>query len=182
MPKLPLDPAQLRELPGTAIKALRHPRRSAAQIVSGTFSLVGGLLDRRPVHEPVPGATTTAPEPPPTDVAVEPPEAAATDEGATADEWATAAAPPESQTQPEAPTDEPPAEEAAAAGSAAAETAPAGDAESSDRAEDMGDTGDTGESTDVLSGPVPHMPPSIAQEVERDYGEDLPGVSEPGRG
>jgi len=180
MPKLPLDPARLRQLPDLAIKAFRRPRHTAAQVVTGTLtvagtvrsaagSVVGGLLDRRPAAEPVPGATTTDPQPPPTDVDVTQPfpapeAGAATEAAAGAEAGAVAAGGATTSTEP--------------SGNTAPETAPEPLEAPSDAAADAdADAEAETEADDRLTGPAPHMPPSIAQEVERDFGEDLPGVS-----
>ncbi|MEP9383268.1 hypothetical protein [Nocardioides sp. KR10-350] len=149
MPKLPLDPDRLRQLPGAAIRALRRPRRTAAQVVRGSFTLVGSVvgraLDRRPTTEPVPGMARPPEEavPPPTEAAAAAPEA------------------------PEAPAPTAPDEAPAAA--------PTESAAGTEPADADGPTEDVPE--EHLTGPTPHIPPGIAREVERDYEDDIPGIT-----
>jgi len=169
MPKLPLDPDRLRQLPGLAVTALRHPRRTASHVVSGTVTVVGGLLDRRAASEPLPGTTTSTPAPPPTDVATEPPEAAAVPTSTAP----TPAAPTEEQGAPDAEQQGAPDAEQPTVSGPEGPVSPAGAGET---AESTAATSED-ETEEQLSGPVPHIPPGIAREVERDYGEDLPGVS-----
>jgi hypothetical protein len=135
MPKLPLDPAALRLLPGVAIDAVRHPCRTAGQVVNGSISVIGRLVDRRPAGEPVPGVVAAADDAAP--AGTEPPGPVAAEPTAVEDSLEDLA--------------EAPAETAALD----EDEAPA----------------------DVRAeGPVPHMPPRIAGDVERDYAEDIPGI------
>jgi hypothetical protein len=59
----------------------------------------------------------------------------------------------------------------------AAETAP-GPAPSAPVPFDLSDEPVEADDDAVIQprGPAPHLPPSIAAEVERDYGDDLPGI------
>lgn len=161
MPKLPLDRETLKLLPGLAIGAVRHPRRTASQALSGSITVVGQLLERRPATEPVPGMAS----PPP--VAVEP------DESEPPGPVAAEPAPPEATVEdtvedlaPTAEPDQGPDVEAA--------PGPEPLVESLD--EDASDL-DEGPTDTRPEGPAPHMPPRIAGDVERDYEEDIPGIT-----
>lgn len=172
MPKLPLDPARLRELKdlrGPALRALRHPRRTATQAVNGAVSVVGFLLSRRQTDEPVPGAASESPVPPPTDLATGPdevaPPTASSPASTTPDSPATAEA--DTDTEPDTEADTEPGTEAEPEPDTELDTEP--DTEAAVTEDDAPE--------EHLAGPAPHIPPHIAKDVERDFDEDIPGIS-----
>jgi len=142
MPKLPLGPDDLRALSASAAEraraALRHPRRTAAQVVSGSVGFLGAVVGtvrersdalRRPAPER--GATAPTPASPPPPVLTE-------EESLPSDDRA-------GGVPPAVPAD------------VAAEGEPV--------------------PPEHLRGPAPHMPAALARDIERDFDDDIPGIS-----
>ncbi|WGL50837.1 hypothetical protein P5P86_12775 [Nocardioides sp. BP30] len=131
------------------IGASFHPFRT----VRDGATVVRGLVS--PPADPVPGAPTDAAEQP-----ASPPSATSTPPSAST-KTGSAKKPAEPKTPPGpdivAKPVAPPAQEAS--------NAVVGEQQVDDRPVEA-------------RGPVPHLPPQIAAEIERDYGDDLPGITD----
>jgi len=156
MPKLPLDPERLRVLASTATATVGGIARDAMRHPRQTAThLVSGSVAL--VGGVLRSRSTSAPTAatPPVITDEETSETSAT-RSTTAPVVVPDAAP--SATPPAEPTGTSPAD----AEEAGAADAPASAAE------------------EHLTGPAPHIPPGLAKDIERDFEEDIPGIT-PGR-